>query len=55
MDDFNDGFNYEDWVAKCCECAHCYRRKTDEETFYCRLRSGECKFKQYKPKEKKDG
>ena len=38
-------FNYEEWVAKCNECAHSYKRKDDDETIYCRLRKGECKFK----------
>ena len=36
--------NFDDWYEKCVLCRHCYRRKDDAETVYCRLRKGECHF-----------
>lgn len=49
-----NNFNYEDWVAKCNECAHSYKRKDDDETMYCRLRRGICEFKAVSAKEMKE-
>lgn len=36
----------EDWLEKCLECQHIYRKKDDAETVYCRCRNGKCNFKQ---------
>lgn len=38
---------YDDWVYKCMRCQHCYKRKDDDDTLYCRTKSG-CNFKPYK-------
>lgn len=37
----------EDWVEKCMKCVHCYKRKDDDDTLYCRCRTG-CHFKEVK-------
>ena len=39
----------ENWMEKCMSCAHCYIRKDDADTLYCRCRNG-CHYKEYKPK-----
>ena len=44
---------YEDWVEKCLSCTHCYRKKDDDETLYCRCRNGKCNYKKYVRKEKR--
>lgn len=45
--------NTEEWVKKCLSCKHCYRRKDDADTLYCRCRNGQCRYEEYKKKYKK--
>lgn len=33
-----------EWLKKCLECIHCYKRKNDDEEILCRCRKG-CNFK----------
>ena len=45
---FDDNF-----LKKCKTCQHCYTKQNDDETVYCRKRSGICKYKEYSPNNKK--
>lgn len=36
----------EDWMNKCLTCTHCYTKKDDADTLYCRCRGGECDYKE---------
>lgn len=38
----------EEWLEKCLTCTHCYKRKDDDETVYCRCRNGKCNYKRRK-------
>ena len=33
----------EEWVKRCLECTHSYKKQDDADTIYCRLKKG-CKF-----------
>lgn len=46
-------FEYDDWVYKCLSCIHCYRRKDDDETMYCRCKKG-CNYETNKKTKKKN-
>lgn len=36
----------EEWLEKCLSCTHCYRKKADDETLYCRCHKGKCNYQE---------
>jgi hypothetical protein len=38
-----------EWMKKCLCCKHSYEKQNDCGTIYCRLRTGKCKYEEYKP------
>lgn len=39
-----------EWLKKCMDCQHSYKRKDDDLTVHCRKRNGKCEYKPYKRK-----
>ena len=37
-----------DWLKKCLTCKYCYKKRTDDETIYCR--KIKCEYKKYESK-----
>lgn len=53
MQELGSNFEEQDvdaWIIKCLTCQHCYKRKDDDNTLYCRKRNGKCEYKEYKKK-----
>jgi len=41
-----------EWLKKCMTCRYVHKKQDDADCFYCRLKSGECKYEPYKEAEK---
>lgn len=46
---------YEDWVYKCLDCKHSYKKQNDDDVLYCRKRNGKCEFSPRIIKNMKEG
>lgn len=47
---FDEGEELPEWMKKCIRCKHAYE-KQDDDYMYCRLRTGECRYEEYKSKQ----
>lgn len=41
-----------EWLKKCITCRYAHKKKDDADYFYCRLKTGECKYEPYKKAKK---
>lgn len=44
----------DEWIELCLDCKHAYRRKSDADMLFCRLRKRKCPYKKQKQIERKD-
>lgn len=48
-----DDDSVPEWTEKCLKCVHCYLKKDDADTIYCRCRFGQCNYKERSSNEPK--
>ena len=48
-----DDDSVPEWMEKCLKCVHCYLKKDDSDTIYCRCRFGQCNYKERSSNEPK--
>ena len=44
----------DEWVSLCLDCKHAYKRKSDDDMLYCRLRKRKCPKKKLKVAEREE-